>query len=43
MTPEEYAGYDALGLKTLIDKGEVTATELHDIAVKCSRVHCMIP
>ena len=32
MTPEEYASHDALGLKELLDRGEVSAAELHDIA-----------
>ena len=34
MTPEEYAAHDALGLKILLDKGEVSAKELHEIAVQ---------
>ena len=33
MKPDEYAAYDALGLKALLDKGEVSARELHDIAI----------
>ena len=32
MEPYEYATYDALGLKALIDAGEISATELHQIA-----------
>ncbi len=32
MKLNEYAQYDAMGLKELIDKGEILASELHDIA-----------
>ena len=32
----EYAAYDALGLKALLDAGEVTAQELHDLAVQAA-------
>ena len=32
LTPSEYASYDALGLKELVDKSEVTPKELHDTA-----------
>lgn len=34
MKPYEYAKYDALDLKGLLDAGEVTAHELHEIAIK---------
>ena len=33
MTPEEYASYDALGLKALLDTGDLSPVELHDIAL----------
>ena len=33
MRNDEYASYDALGLKALLDAGEVSAKELHDTAV----------
>lgn len=32
MRLDEYMEYDALGLKELLDRGEVSGTELHDIA-----------
>ncbi len=35
---DEYASYDALGLKTLLDTGEISAKELHDIAVNAIEV-----
>ena len=41
MTPEEYASYDALGLKMLIDKRDISAQELHDIALKA--IHACNP
>ena len=34
MRPDEYAQYDALGLKKLLDTGEITAKELYEIATK---------
>ncbi len=34
MNHQEYAGLDALGLKSLIDKGELTATEVNRIALE---------
>lgn len=34
MKPSEYASYDAIGLKALLDAGEVSVAELHDIAVR---------
>ena len=31
---EEYALYDAIGLKLLLEAGEISADELHDIVIK---------
>ncbi|PHZ85482.1 amidase [Paremcibacter congregatus] len=33
MKPEEYAAYDALDLKMLLDNGEISALELHEVAM----------
>ena len=34
---DEYANYDALGLKALLDAGEVSAIELHQVAQQAAK------